>query len=247
MPRDQYVGRWQFLSGFLGDAIRGFDRGTERAFRRLGSAKFEVDLGRINFKDRRNFNVMGGYLIRIAGGLFAASILVGCAGVEFQEVTKENDHRVRGLRYYDSAPYLIIQSNNQGGINSQLVYLPDTSTVMSARPYSFLATSKSSLSFDGYFTGMQTESDATAVPEAVIKALGEVARTAVPAISGALADDDKVEPLPAPYIFKLVPEGGTIRFVGGQAMPGTINPGLNGFTEVQATAGVIPKLPTISN
>ena len=54
-------------------------------------------------------------------------------------------------------------------------------------------------------------------------------------MQGGSSEDEVV----APYIFKIVPEGGGVRFVGGQAEPSTIRfP--SSFTETVPEAGEMP-------
>ena len=173
-------------------------------------------------------------------------VIVGCAGVEFTTISNsEGEAKNRGLRYRDSAPYLIVFSDSDGGLHSELAYLPDMSTKMSARPYTFLATSKTALNFSPYFTGMTTKADATEVPKAVVKGLGEMARAFIPA-SGEKREATRggVVKIPAPYIFKIVPqENGCLAFVGGQACPGFIYPGRNSFTQEYPHSHNFPSFP----
>ena len=65
--------------------------------------------------------------------------LGGCAGVNYETITSDQqDAKAKGLRYYDSSPYLLVQTDNQGALKADLKYLPDLTKKRQARPYTFL-------------------------------------------------------------------------------------------------------------
>jgi len=63
---------------------------------------------------------------RMAAMMALVCLLTSCAGVTHQAITtKKQDCEARGIRYYDSSPYLLVQTDNQGGLTSDFMYLPD--------------------------------------------------------------------------------------------------------------------------
>jgi hypothetical protein len=161
----------------------------------------------------------------------AALLLGGCAGVTHRGVPDAiADARDKGIRYYDTSPYLFIRTDNEGGLISELVYLPDTTKKRSVRPYSLMAKNTTTLTWeDGglFVTGTDAEVDTTDVPIAVIGALEEAAKTFVKNRGFLDAADAPVRaPANAPsrapeaYVFKIV----KVRGQWGLQGSGTINP-----------------------
>ena len=98
--------------------------------------------------------------------LVLAGLLTSCAGVTHQAITTaKQDCKARGVRYYDSSPYLLVQTDNQGGLTSDFMYLPDLNKKRQARPFTFLASNTTTLSFqNGILTDSSSDTDSSAVP-----------------------------------------------------------------------------------
>jgi hypothetical protein len=77
-----------------------------------------------------------------------------------------------------------------------------------------MATAQTTMEFDKgvYRTGKNTM-DATGVPDAIIKAV-QTAGTAL--IAAANAPKGKAREMPAPYLYKIVVNGASVKFIGSQ-------------------------------
>lgn len=140
-------------------------------------------------------------------GTLAIGVLVGCAGIR---VEPDSD-AAAGVRYYQSSPYLLVTTDNDGGLKSELLYLPNLRKKMSARPYSFLAKNDSTLEFEnGVLRTGETEGDATVVPKAVLSALEKVATAAIAAMNAPTEGGPKR--VPGPVLFRI-----DVNCGGGQA------------------------------
>jgi len=149
-----------------------------------------------------------------AAGLVIA--LAGCAGLDVQSAnTSEEDSKALGFRYYESSPYLLVYTNNEGGLTSKIIHLPDETKKRSARPYSYLATNSVTLSFaNGVLTNGVFDIDETAIPTAVISALEKAAGAL---IAGAnTGKTEATQTVPAPYLFKIIIKDGSVTLVGDQ-------------------------------
>ncbi len=146
-------------------------------------------------------------LIR-AGLASLALLLSSCAGLSGRSLTEDQDWSATGFRYYDSSPYLLIYTDNQGGLNSELKYLPDLTKKREVKPYQFLASVEGKFSFaDGILTGADSTGDGTAVPKAVISALEKAASAAIAADGKLRAEAKDADGLaPRVYLFKIVKE-----------------------------------------
>jgi hypothetical protein len=131
--------------------------------------------------------------------------LGACAGVNYQAIMSEpDDQKARGLRYYDSSPYLLVQTDNQGGITSEFMYLPDKTKKRHAHPYTFLSSNTTTLEFQkGILTNNTSETDSSIVPAAVVKALEQVATSAVKMFDQTTPTPKK-QYAPDVYLFKIV-------------------------------------------
>jgi len=140
----------------------------------------------------------------ILGGL---CLLASCAAnVTHQPETAQST----GIRYYESAPYLIVYSDGKGGLRWQIRYLPDQSRVMSATPTVIGGRTEMTLFFqNGVMSSVSVVADTTELPKAVIAAI----TSAIPLLAGA---GPVQEGFPAPYLYKIVVEGSSVRFIGGQ-------------------------------
>jgi hypothetical protein len=141
-------------------------------------------------------------------------LVAGCAAtVTHQRETK--DGAGTGIRYYESAPYLIIYSDGKGGLKWQIRYLPDQSKVLMASPSIVGGRTEMTLYFqNGVLSSAMTAGDTTELPKAVIAAV----QSALPLILGARALDAQTERpgFPAPYLYKIVVAGDTVTFIGNQ-------------------------------
>ncbi len=122
-------------------------------------------------------------VINVVTMTLSVTSLIGCAGLEVEPVLNAAaDKAARGFRYYRSAPFLLVYTDNKGGLQTKLLYLPDPTRKMSVRPYNCLASNKATLVFDkGRLTQAKTEIDETAIPSAVITSLEKVAKELVKA------------------------------------------------------------------
>ena len=147
-------------------------------------------------------------------------------GTSYRAVENDaEDRRATGLRYYDSSPYLLVQTDNQGGLKSDLIYLPDLTKKRQAHPYNFLATNNTSFSFEkGVLTENSSDTDATAVPVAVVQALSKIGQEAVKALafadtagaSAVTANRTANTLAPSVYLFKIVKRAGEWGLVGAE-------------------------------
>jgi len=127
----------------------------------------------------------------------AMLFLVGCAGVTYEPETNDS----KGIRYYRSAPYLLVYTDNDKGLKTELVYLPDTRTVLTAYPYSTLATNSTTLEFsNGILQSAESQIDQTVIPQAVLSALEKVAVATIGAFRKA---EDKTGLVPAPRLYRI--------------------------------------------
>ena len=124
------------------------------------------------------------------------------------------DLRARGFRFYDTSPYILVKTNNQGGLTSEVKYLPDLTKKRSARPYAFLSSNDTKLTFGGTgnegLTLTQGVSDAKA--DAVPAAIAE-ATPVVPEVDGRPA---KAPPF---ALFKVVKRDGQWGIIGASNQP----------------------------
>jgi hypothetical protein len=143
-------------------------------------------------------------------------LLTGCAGITHRAIESDaQDAKARGFRYYDSSPYLLVQTDNQGGLTSELVYLPDRTKKRSARPYAYLASNATTLTFQkGVLTDSVSDTDGTAIPTAIIKALESAAASAAKFLA---FDKPKTETAPNVYLFKVVKKGNQWGLEGTEA------------------------------
>ena len=152
--------------------------------------------------------------------LFAGALFVGtgCAWVEHVPLTKENDEEERGLRYFESSPYLLVHSDGKGGLVWRIVPLPDPTRLMTARPVQFFAKLESTMTFqNGVLVSSTDVADAAVVPKAIIAA----AEKALPLL-GVLKAEGTEDVVPAPHLYKIVVNGDQVTFVGGQGDPKTV-------------------------
>jgi len=140
----------------------------------------------------------------------AAVALTGCqATVNY---APEGGSAGDGIRYYENSPYVVAYSNGQGGLNWQLMYLPDQTRLMVAKPSIIGGRTEMTLYFhNGVLAGSSAVGDSTALPKAVIAAV----QSAIPILSKTLAKPPPHE-FPPPYIFKVVVKGDDVSLVSAQ-------------------------------
>ena len=133
----------------------------------------------------------------------------GCAGISVRRVDQDNE-TVKGIRFYQSAPYLLIVTDNKGGVTTQVLYLPDTNRLMSAYLYNKVATSDSTLKFkNGVLTSAVAEVDTAVVPKAILNAIATAAAAAFNQAGGAQA-----KLAPGPYLYRIKVEGNSATLIG---------------------------------
>ena len=147
-----------------------------------------------------------------------ATVFSGCAGVAIKPIKDETQDKMdRGIRYYESAPYLLVYADNKGGISSKILYMPDLSRKMSAKPYNFMASSEFVMDFtNGVLTGSKSTIDETVIPKAVVSALEKAASSAVK--FAALNEASKMDfEIPQPYLYKIVIDSQSVLLIGERA------------------------------
>jgi hypothetical protein len=136
-------------------------------------------------------------------------LVAGCAANVTHELESSNSS---GLRYYESAPYLLVYPNGKGGLVWQVLFLPDQSHVMVARPEVWGGRVQMAIKFqNGVLTNATTVGDTTVVPKAMIAAV----QSALPLIAKAALEAPPEHLFPAPSIYKIVVRDDTISFIGG--------------------------------
>lgn len=146
--------------------------------------------------------------------------LVGCAGIDVGPVDITNNEsraKSKGIRYYESSPFLLIHTDNAGGLTSKIIYLPDTTKLMSIRPYSYFASNNTTLKFEqGLLTQAKAVVDETIIPTAVISSLETVAKGIIEAANA--PTDANQYTVPAPYLFRINLDNGKWELNGGQGV-----------------------------
>lgn len=138
-----------------------------------------------------------------------------CASVRHTPVDANNDKTNDGIRYYNSSPYLLVYSNGKGGLVTQILFIADPTKKMSVKVNSFLSTAQTTMEFDnGVYKSAKNTIDATAFPQAIIKAVQAVG---VELLSAANApSNSSTASLPAPYLYRILINGNKVSFVGGK-------------------------------
>jgi hypothetical protein len=148
--------------------------------------------------------------------------LTGCAGTTVARISNPDlgiqgkfaDDKAQGIRYYESAPFLLVYSDGKGGLTSQLLFLPDATQKRTIDPFAVLASNNSTLTFvNGVLTQGKSVVDTTVVPKAIV---GSLEKLATAAIASALANQtDKGTQLPPPQLYRIVISKDSARLVGG--------------------------------
>jgi hypothetical protein len=166
--------------------------------------------------------------------LLASSLALGaCAGTDVARVAnpaygaggKYTDEEADGIRYYESSPFLLVYSDGRGGLNSQLLFMPDLTKKRVVDPFAVLASNASTLTFtNGVLTQGKTVVDETVVPKATLGALTQVATALIKGTLNAAGQTPTAE-LPPPQLFKIVlGKDGSARLVGGGGVDAQGNP-----------------------
>lgn len=143
---------------------------------------------------------------------FVCGSLVACAANVIHTPAESSDTET-GIRYYQTSPYLLIYSNSKGGLKWQIIYLPDQTKKMIVSPEIRGGRSELALYFqNGALSGTTEVGDTTALPKALLSAV----QSAIPLLAKAAPPTGEPTLVPAPYLYKIVVEGGTIRFYGEQ-------------------------------
>ncbi len=162
-------------------------------------------------------------------GLIILFGLAGCAGTETYRVSNEalkidgkmDDSQADGIRYYESAPFILVYSDGTGGLQSKFLFMPDLTQKRVISPYEILASNTTTLKFEnGVLTEGSTTVDTTVVPKAII---GSLEKVAIGLAAGAFNTARGSKPsaqLPPPRLYKVVVDGESARLAGG---PG-VNP-----------------------
>jgi len=159
--------------------------------------------------------------------LIICPCIVGCAGLSTGTVSAES--KANGFRYYQPAPFLLVHSDGKGGVTGDIVWLPDTTDEMSARPFAVLASNNAQLKFsNGMLSEASSQVDETVVPNAILSAVGKIL-TGVVAAEAPLAESPAPpDTAPPPYLFRVIIKGGEIELFGVGAPNEPIHATVNG-------------------
>gem|GEM_PF-3076201 len=164
--------------------------------------------------------------------LAALLVAAGCAGINVEPVDDQTDAAARGFRFYESAPFILVFTDNKGGLVSELHYLPDLTRKQHVKPYNYFASNHTTLTFsNGMLTQAKAEVDETAIPNAAIAGLQQVATGIVAAANANVADP--ALQVPAPYLFRVVKKNGKWQLAGDNS----------GRQPINLTAGTTPTTP----
>ncbi|OAI20837.1 hypothetical protein A1359_20330 [Methylomonas lenta] len=116
-------------------------------------------------------------------------VLTGCAGVTTKAITTGNDvcgiwsDQPCGIRHYGyKVPFILLTPRTDGGVDSALIYLPDTTKLYSTRPYAFIAANNTKLYFSkGVMEYSKSVIDETKLPTVAMQILAALAEKATKA------------------------------------------------------------------
>lgn len=166
-----------------------------------------------------------------------AALLSSCAGTKVGRISNPayqvdgrfSDAKAQGIRYYESAPFLLVYSDGKGGLVSKLLFLPDLTQKRTVDPYALLASNNTTLTFtNGVLTQGKTVVDETIVPKAVVGALEKAAGVALKAFN--VAGGGASGNLPPPLLFKIILKNGSARLAGGKSVGSDGTPRAIGVT-----------------
>lgn len=147
---------------------------------------------------------------RSAAALALLFLAGGCASVQHRVLGSEDadNKNTSGIRYYQSAPYVLVYKDDKGAYVWKLYYLPDQTRLMVAEPQQLLAKITSNMTFNnGVLTEANSDVDATAVAKAVVKSIGTLAA------AGVLDSNNKLIEGDGPWFWRLEVERGEIKFL----------------------------------
>lgn len=146
------------------------------------------------------------------------ALAAGCAGTVVRPISAAEDATADGIRYYESAPFLLVSTDGRGGIESRILYLPDVTAIRSVDPYATLAKNGTTLTFtNGVLSQSKTVIDETVVPSTIVTALETAAKAALAAANAPDQAGREVD-LPLPQLYRIVIEAnGAVSLRGGNA------------------------------
>jgi hypothetical protein len=161
-------------------------------------------------RPRRSRFAVGTLGGRLLATLFLAA--AGCTGVTHTPVD-DADHGT-GIRYYQTSPYLLVNSDGRGGLQWRILYLPDQTKKMMATPYTLASRTEMTLQFhNGTLVGTAVVGDSTEVPRAILAAVQAAASTLAGTAALARSGAD-LPSIHAPYLYKIIVEGSKVTFIG---------------------------------
>lgn len=174
--------------------------------------------------------------------VLAGMSLGGCAGT----TVGPDDDSVDGIRYYETAPFMLVYPDGKGGLVSELQYLPDTTRLRVIKPYAYLASNDLTLAFkNGVLTQAVSVVDETAVPKKVVGALKTAAAAAVGMLNIAGGGRSITGSVPPPVLLRVVHDpDGEWRLVGardGKEAGYGLNPAGTARMDVKVTQSQPPK------
>ena len=113
-----------------------------------------------------------------------------------------------GLRYVETSTYLLVTTDNNGGVKSEILTLPDRSRLHSARPWALMSSNETTLTLsEGALAGTSSTLDTSKVPAAIADAVKSFGTKLVGANTKGTTDPGKT--VPGPRLFKIMftPEG----------------------------------------
>lgn len=146
---------------------------------------------------------------------FALLMLTGCATTTVKHyavdsvgpINNPEERADHGVRYYENAPFILVYIGGDAGdadadskaagepkkvFTTQVVWLPDTTTVFTAKPVSALGVNKTTLEFEnGVLTKGSAYTDTTAVPKALITMAKDMALRTTEAAKGPSGPPDE--------------------------------------------------------
>lgn len=150
--------------------------------------------------------------ISLATALAAVLLLPACAGMNVKKISTTDDDKDTGLRFYRNVPYLLVTTNNQGGVTTEVTYLPDTNELMSAHVYSQGASNETSLKFkDSVLTSATVDVDTTVIPKTVLNTIATLVSAGVFNVAGGEESSKKA---PGPYLYRIKVRGSTAELIG---------------------------------
>jgi hypothetical protein len=143
-----------------------------------------------------------------------ALLILLCGGCTATVTYQHQSTDSTGVRYYESAPYLLVYSDGKGGLKWQIYYIPDQSHIMTATPIVRGGKAQMTLFFvNGALSSSTVAGDTTTIPNAILAA----AQAVIPIIAaGVLAEKGEPPSFPKPYLYKIVVSGSSVEFRGGQ-------------------------------